>query len=169
MRDFSVAEGLYILLNYVFHTNSITSVLQASSFRSCWEGGAAAVASEPPGLSGTPTCQGGQHKRSDHIAWAGLALQAESKHHVSEVPQVHTVRRRHISDYLRFHTKGDSTHQEMTWMINLQHFSLLCTIIIQCLRQNSLFKLMLIALPQINLNTYFTRPFYPGFKYAYFT
>lgn len=70
-----------------------------------------AVASVPLGLSEPPTCQGGQHKRSDHIASAGFALQAENKYLVSQLPQVNTVLRCPkvtFQENIRFHTKDDS-------------------------------------------------------------
>lgn len=84
-NDLYMAGGLCILLNYSFQTHSITSVLHVS------------VSGHAGGLmllllllqclldfQKRRLCQGGQHKRSDHIASAGFALQAQNKYLVSQ-------------------------------------------------------------------------------------
>lgn len=49
------------------------------------------AASLPLGFLETPTCQVGQHKRSDHIVSDWFALPAESKYLVSQLCQIYQI------------------------------------------------------------------------------
>ena len=79
--DLYMAGGLCILLNYSFQTHSITSVLHVSV--SGHTGGLLLLLQCLLDFLKHRLCQGGQHKRSDHISSAQFALQEQNKYLVS--------------------------------------------------------------------------------------
>lgn len=73
------------------------------------------AASLPLGFLETPTCQGGQHKRSDHIVSDGFALPAESKYLVSQLCQIYQI----LLHFKTTQSEFKNETQNMYWHISL--------------------------------------------------
>lgn len=95
------------------------------------------------GFAEMPTCQGGQHKRSDHIASVEFALQAENKYLVSQVPQADTVLRcpkvtfqniprLHTKDYSKS-LKGNDLNDKLLFLSILSYYYKTVVVFTVCL------------------------------------
>lgn len=73
------------------------------------------AASLPLGFLETPTCQGGQHKQSDHIVSDGFALPAESKYLVSQLCQFSQI----LLHFKNTQSEFKNKIQKMHWHISL--------------------------------------------------